>query len=559
MPTLAEIVMEGGRQRADSIRRLAAIDAEGSQRNAAIWGNTIANIAGTATEAFTAHQKLKQDKELNAPYRAAQVAELESQTTARELAAKEKAEALARKKAIDNAMGSALTPDFDYDVDKLSANLSSIGMTDALKDLLPVVASTNEAMQKFRMSREEAQAGIAAGVFKAGNDPRVFENETARAREAGIISEKQAKALLAMPHATTDDVAKITTNLIAKSKYADMLKPIEANAPIFDPATGKFTVPPSVDKPVNLQKATFRLNGKDVEGAFDPETGKYFHNGQDVTAQAQKVPTAAAVNIQQLGNQPPAGPVSVDMPDPKTANVVDRRTGLTPLAMRQGAITFALRNTLPGGSVRDPIAMAARRGMQNQAAALADAANVNLAELQAEYKQVSGAGLEMLKAYQANTAAAEAANSNIELVREYAKGVDRSNMPAANKVSQALTNFFGGKELPPLTKLEAAIFGAAREYAKVTSGNRSASGLTDSATRQAELLLNAAMAPGQLDAAIEVMQRDMAQQTAPQLNKLQNQFNRPEMQNLLRFTEFLGRQAGLSGGSDNKDPMGIRR
>jgi hypothetical protein len=94
---------------------------------------------------------------------------------------------------------------------------------------------------------------------------------------------------------------------------------------------------------------------------------------------------------------------------------------------------------------------------------------------------------------------------HMDLALNQSDKVIRTGIPIVNRYTQwafgqALT---GRKEL---TRFETYIYTAAREYAKVTSGGAmSAQGLTDSASREAEKLLNAAQTPQAFKAAIEAM------------------------------------------------------
>ena len=83
----------------------------------------------------------------------------------------------------------------------------------------------------------------------------------------------------------------------------------------------------------------------------------------------------------------------------------------------------------------------------------------------------------------------------------------QTDFPAGNRFINWVQGNVGNKDL---TAFETALYTGAREYAKVASGAAgSVAGLTDSATKEAEKMVNSAMTPGQLKSTIETMKVDM--------------------------------------------------
>ena len=203
--------------------------------------------------------------------------------------------------------------------------------------------------------------------------------------------------------------------------------------------------------------------------------------------------------------------VLTSKPDSKTANTIDPKTGLTPNAVYQNGIRYALTGVMPAmgmgskGSVTN-----ARMAIQNTAGALADAAGADIATLQAEYKANSGALSKIVPMYRMTAAFVDTATHNIDLARTQSAKVPRTGSPIVNRYYQ----WANGQQLtgnPELTKFETYIYTAAREYAKVTQGGAmSAQGLTDSAAKEVQKLVNAAQTPEAFQAATEAMQADMA-------------------------------------------------
>lgn len=237
--------------------------------------------------------------------------------------------------------------------------------------------------------------------------------------------------------------------------------------------------------------------------------------------QAQKDFAAA----QTEGKQGPAGVTefTADRPDPATGNTVDTRIGITPNALFQNSLNFALTGQMPSmgmggssGQIKN-----GRQAIQNQAGALAAKAGVDLPQLRAEYKANSAALSKLLPQAAATANAANTAKDNLALVLQQSPQVSRTDSKWVNEISNAFVR--GATPAANLSKFETLIFTAAREYAKVTSGGAlSAQALSDSAAAEASKLLNAAQSPEALKAAIEAMQNDMDNVTREQSQGLRN-------------------------------------
>lgn len=224
------------------------------------------------------------------------------------------------------------------------------------------------------------------------------------------------------------------------------------------------------------------------------------------TAAAKDAQMAAAVG----------GPVDASRPDPKTANIPDPKTGMTPAGMYQAAMEHALKGTMPSiGFGQTPRAMAVRLGVMNKAAAIAQAAGVDLPTVQTQYKSNAAALNKVLPIAVMTASSAGAANDNLQLALDASADVARSGAKFANRYTQ-----WAQGELTPakgLAQFELYIYTAAREYAKVVSGSAaSTQGLTDSASREAAKLLSAAQAPDVFASVAQGMQKDMANVTGNQ-------------------------------------------
>lgn len=243
----------------------------------------------------------------------------------------------------------------------------------------------------------------------------------------------------------------------------------------------------------------------------DGSGGKVFYLGKDVSATARQIPSPA-IQVQNMitADAKAAGPVDANRPDPATANIPDPKTGMTPNAMFQGAVTFALEGKPPSvGLGNNPRAAAIRAGVANKAGALAAAAGVDLPQLQAEYKANALALNKLLPQAKATATAANTATDNLDLALRQSTEVTRTGAKLVNHYVQ----WAQGNLTPAtgLTKFETYVYTAAREYAKVTGGGAlSAQGLTDSAAKEATKLLNTAQSADAFAAAVDAMKGDMA-------------------------------------------------
>lgn len=199
-----------------------------------------------------------------------------------------------------------------------------------------------------------------------------------------------------------------------------------------------------------------------------------------------------------------------DKPTIENGNKIDPRTGLTPNAVYQGAVTYALEGKMPSlGMGSRAQVLAARNAIQNKAGAIAQAAGVTLPDVRSQYAANRGTVAKLLPQKVATESAANTAADNLDLALQQSPNVARTGSKLVNRYTQ-----WAQGQLTPakgLTQFEVYIYTAAREYAKVASGSAlSAQGLTDSAAKEAEKLLNAAQSPEAFAGAVDAMKHDMA-------------------------------------------------
>jgi hypothetical protein len=277
------------------------------------------------------------------------------------------------------------------------------------------------------------------------------------------------------------------------------------------------TADTAANKPKTIERQAGTLNGREMFANFSE--GKYTDpaTGADISGAFKPMPPASMrVQIGAGANGMGGETFDANRPDPATANKVDGKTGMTPNALYQNALTYALENRIPaGGRASVGQAQNARMAIQNKAGAIAAAAGTDLPTVQAQYRANAATLGKLLPIAQQTANYANTAKDNIALAQQQSPQVTRTDSQWVNQVANAFVK--GAMPAANLTKFEVYIYTAAREYAKVTSGGAmSAQGLSDSAAREASKLLNASQSPEAFAAAVDAMQHDMDNVTSRQ-------------------------------------------
>lgn len=178
----------------------------------------------------------------------------------------------------------------------------------------------------------------------------------------------------------------------------------------------------------------------------------------------------------------------------------------------------------PDSSIGGMGSAAGRSAIGNKLSAITKAYNISpmdIAAAKTDYKALTGAQVKLTTQAVFINTFAKTAIDNLNLALQQSANVPRTGAKFVNKYAQwAQGNF---TPAGPLATLETYIYTASREYAKVTSGGAmSAQGLTDSAQKEAERLMNAAQSPEALTATINAMKADMSN-VSNEMNKSVNQ------------------------------------
>lgn len=497
--------------------------AQAQARAALLQGQARAQAVQSIGQDVSGQVQHALDEQKNAPIRALQQQALQQQVTEGDLQLK-----AAQRSMMGQTVLAEAVSKFGDDPQKVAAFVAKSGFPDvaaAYADSAVKQATTWRALKNGQIADADA-----ASAFEADQLQRIvgLAPELQQAAWTASLGTMKGHGVDTSSLSPTWDLeqAKQQLALTGPKPNLKAFNPgdvvIDQNAPIGSPPV--LTVPAKT----SFEQKTVTLDGKPNKLVnFNPQTGQSFLPGSTEPIEASRISgnPAASIQIQNMnGGGGATGPdLDASRPDPKTANKIDPRTGYTPNAIYQNALTFALRGTLPAmGNGSSPQVRAARGVIQNKAAAIAAQAGIDLPQLQAEYRANAGTLAKLLPQYTATATASNTAKDNLDLALEQSANVPRTGSPLANRYLQ----WANGHTLvgnPALTKLETYIYTAAREYAKVTSGGAaSAQGLTDSAAKEAEKLINSAQSPEAFAAAIEAMQGDMGNVVGEQTKTIAN-------------------------------------
>lgn len=413
------------------------------------------------------------------------------------------------------------TGDLEIDHEGIARDVGGAGFTDQAESWLKTAASNAEALDKLKTTKrahEIAQLETLGSMARNAASADDFLSSLGMAAAHGLIDEQTAhqvadQAQQAGPDGWKTIAAKyqqFDPKWVAEQEKLRNPVTLKEGEKLIIPGTGQTLA--SVPEKKAYQSKSVMLDGKAAEVRFDPATGRYLdEQGGDISARVKPIPPASVqINNATAAAAANAPLVDASRPVGAAANKIDPQTGITPNATYQNALIFGLEGKMPAlGMGGSPQAKLRNNAIQNKAAAIAAAAGIDLPTVQAEYKANSGALNKLLPQAKATATAANTAIDNLDLARSQSASVSRTGSKLVNRYAQwAQGNLSAAKDL---TKFETYVYTAAREYAKVTSGGAaSAQGLTDSAAKEAEKLLNVAQSPEAFQAATEAMQADMA-------------------------------------------------
>lgn len=335
--------------------------------------------------------------------------------------------------------------------------------------------------------------------------------------------ELRAKAALAKAAQAGGDLTKLSPD-----EKSDIVK--------YNPTMAPMVNPP--EAPAQL-KDVLGDNGKPTLGVWDPRhpTGMQTVSGQPIMHPSPVPPASVQIRMDQANMPPP--PVLSTKPTPEQGMQIDKATGWTYNSIFTGGVEEALTGKAPSvGLSGQGQSQAIRIAARNTSAELMMRAGVDPGQLQADYKQFQATKNRLGGMYTAMEASANAAKANLDIALQKMKDVPLTFVPDVNKALNFIRS--NATSAPGLSAYETAVYTAIREYAKVATGSAaSTTGLTDSAVREAQQILNTWQTPEVFAANVGVMKQDM-DNIIQQQNQTLAQFMPPTMK---KFYSYINGQA----------------
>lgn len=241
-----------------------------------------------------------------------------------EIAAKQRTQAGQAALAAAIKDPSNRTPDGTVNHEQIASRLSE-QFPDVAEAWLAQTSKNAEALDKLaatkRAHAEAAQEAIGSLAASASNE-REFEASLGLLASQGVLDEPTATRVAQQAADAGPEGWKAIRDQYVHLAPSARKAAMSADAKLHEPQKlspgevfGVPGQPPAMsvpEKKPNPQTEKFMLEGPDgkkrpVMGSFQPDAtgGKYMYLGQDVTAKATPIPTAAQVNINNKGALPP--------------------------------------------------------------------------------------------------------------------------------------------------------------------------------------------------------------------------------------------------------------
>jgi len=489
--------------------------AQGQREQGRIWGATLAQLGELPGQVMAQTLALKRaQREEDRQKLEAQVTQQNLQMGGLQLAAAQRADA--SRKVMDAAFRDPANrnPDGSLNDDavaKVLLDSGDVGASQAWQKtrqenaehalkMRTQIADINEKetnTQKAAQAIAEQQNGyVSRAAYNFQQDLAQHSNDLMRAQngflatvadlnDQGLIPAQRAHEILIQgAQASPQDLSNFAGRFVSPDMRAKLDKEAADTAKARADAA-KAAMEAAGGKPRALQQAAMELPGKGVvQGTFDPETGRYFYNNEDVTAQAKHYERPITV-----GAGAGAEPLSDDAID--IAGARYRLLGTLPTRFDQGQ--------------KAKIMNAGAR----QAKALGDSP-AGVITRQMMTKADSGALANIQKMASSADAFETKANAQAELIRRLSQEVPRTQWPVINQVLQAGRTEIAGD--PKASQLAQAVQSFTMEYAKILEGSTgSVAASTKGANDAANRMLNPAMNKGTIEGMLNQMQWEMRQ------------------------------------------------
>jgi hypothetical protein len=340
--SIAELMQAPARAQAQAALTAGEAQARAAQQSGRAWGGAVQNIGQTVAGA------IQQANDPRRQMEAMQIAEMKARQSGAA-----KVDQLMQGDQLPPGDAGPRRPSYTdanglFDVPALNQELAKMGIGHLAPELLKGAEAINDSILKHQSLEQQAAqqkalmfGDMAAGAMKLSQmgmpveqamdfvvQPAIAtkritpqEYSQIRAQIVALPPDQQAAALGSFMDAASklDKGKTIGKDSLEVDRYGRTLasnilpekKPgYTINGQRFDGDGNPIgTAVPPQTAPKGLQTEKFRLDGKDVMGTFDPSTGKYLYNGQDVTPRAMPIP-AASVQIYNKAVEDGKGDVS---------------------------------------------------------------------------------------------------------------------------------------------------------------------------------------------------------------------------------------------------------
>jgi len=488
MPSLAEIILQGGRLRSDAVREAAQIEADRRRQSGAIWGNAVKDIGQQVGQGVKAWQQEKRD----APIRADE-AKLRGQNLSlnevklddaqrdaeeRRLAGIEKQRTATAARIYSSSWTKRPNGEWYMDQDKVAAGFEAAGLAYDPASLGPQLEAINKANTAVWSARTAYFSEAAKGVTAAGNTLESFALAIEGAERNEHIRPEVATMLLKRATENPQIIGPMMAQLSGAAAERPLVtKPGDIGRDPADPSKVLFENPETPPKPPNPPAV----------GSFEDYVTQKF--GPRPTAEQI---ASARVQYGEAGRAPQitintGGDQAALAPDPDSQNILSQ-TGLSMNAFFH----------LTGRSSQLPRDARTRNAAAQEAQAWARNNNVDIATLPSQYKtynDVLSGNIARLN----NTKIMESElEGTIENLQSVVKDSDLGQLRVANVVKvwagQEVNDSLAQQYALHLSQLRNEL----SAYYAATQG-RTGNNITMQDQRDAEMVIRSGISKGSLD------------------------------------------------------------
>lgn len=533
MPNLADIILQGGRDRANLVLRQADIQAQRQSANARVWGDTVHALGtiGAQTIETLGQQPLIKARAANEK-KQTELLDLNLQTAKDQRAASLAADAQSK------ALGALLTASRvkdpatgidTYDRTKLSDGLAALKISpEVWGRVQPLLDASDKSVAAARTAQTQAIKDSLALVTVAGGDPQVALHEIDRLVQNHQVSETVALPYIQSIQKDPKSVQRIVDLLSGKKPGEGNVK-LGADETLVGPqgetlATGK---PKPPEQPAAVKEYEYYAAQEQAAGRKPLD-----FNGYQAMDANRKRP------VTNVNTAADAEPLPMD---PASQNILSQ-TGLSINAFR----------LLTGRSSELPRDAATRQKAAQEAQTWARSHNVDISTLPAQFKTYN----EVLSANISRLNNTKIMESELEGTIDNLKGVAKDAELGKVNFGNVVKVWAGQQTNDSLAQQYALHLSQLRNelsaYYAATQG-RTGNNITVQDQRDAEMVIKNGISAGSLDG----LRTAIANSTAKMGTVMQGSVDRAQKQVWGLFG--VGDNYKKAPGGDNKDPMGIRR